>query len=318
MNPKYFSRWNDIDKEAKKLCCKETLTVFMPTDSKNNVFITTNQNNEHSFSIEFESLFIKSYCPPQVNGVDIKILQNNNLDKTKTYLVVINVDNKKDEAFIVFAASIFSKLENTTSDIDALEAFEKVIGDFHDFFKFKRALSKIEEQGLVAELLFLNNLISKYGEQAISFWYGCEKNKRDFIVNDISVEIKSTLNQKQDIIHISNENQLSLFDLKKLYLKLYVFDENETGTSVTKCIHETYEMLQSAEYKKLFLMKLMLQQIDPLTYESKYIFSVEIIKTYIVDDSFPKLVKECIPSNVFDVDYYINISGIKAVESAQI
>ncbi len=313
MNPGYFSKWNNIDKAAAQLGDKEMITVFLPTESKNNVFISTNNNLEHSFWIEFDPAFINDYSAPKVSGVDIKVISNTKLDKSKMYLFVSNIDIAKDEAFIIFSSAVFSELESTSSDSEALRAFEKVVVDFHDFFKFKKSLSKIEEQGLAAELLFLRELISKYGEVAVSFWYGCEKNKRDFIIADKGIEIKSTLNQKQDIIHISNENQLSLLGLKQLYLVLFVFDENNTGLTVTECIKSIYDRLQSAEYKKLFLIKISLLKIDPLNYESNYFFSLECIKSFSVNERFPKLTKDNIPSNVFDLDYYVNISGIEVL-----
>lgn len=309
-----FKKWIELDLEVKQQPTEESVTMYLPISSYNNVFITNNKNYKRSFSIEFSHSTIYDYKPRNVNGISIEIKKNDMLNKDRLYLVLSNNYKEHDDTFIGFSAFVFDALLNSISDIDSLKRIEKVLEEYHNFFGYEKKISKDKEQGLMAELIYLNELIDKDGEFRIINWFGSEKNKRDFIFDNYGVEIKSTRYQEQDIIHVSNENQLDAWDFDKLLLKLYIFDENELGQDVSFYIRLIYSKLISFEIKKIFLAKVSMREIDPLSYEGHYKFRLESIHTYIVDDKFPKITKRDIPANAFDVKYRLNLSGIAYLE----
>ena len=314
INTDYYKRWKELDDKVLSSKSKENIIIYLSTDSNNNIYISNNNENNRCFYIEFDETFLSGYSPTNVNGLVIECRKNSKIDKDKKYLVVKNANPEYDNAFLGFSVICFNEMEKTLSDEETLYAFEKAIDNNHDFFSFRQKMSKEEEQGTLAELLFLEELINSNDESFVRFWFGSEKNKRDFIVNNIGIEIKSTRNQEQDIVSISNENQLDIGMLKKLYLRLYVFDENNNGTTLSEAIKRIYHSINAAEYKKMFLSKLSLHKIDPLKYESSYAFELEKVKSYKVDSRFPKLTKENIPSSAYDVKYKLNISNVGCEE----
>lgn len=314
VNVDYFLKWNELDLEINRSRATGYLTKYISVISNNNVFITNNENNQRMLSIEFSPDTLKDYKPIDVNGINIEVKKNSKLNKQKLYLVLSNSDPKLDMAFIGFTVLIIDSIINCKDDISTLRQIEKALKDYHDYFSFSKQMSKMEEQGLLAELLYLSDLIDSKGEQVVNCWFGCEKNKRDFIVDEAGIEIKSTRNQEQNIVHISNENQLEKGSLDKLLLRLYVFDENESGQSVSEYIHRIYEKIESYNYKKLFLTKLMLHKIDPLNYVSRYVFQNEVIYEYDINDDFPKICRENIPAQAYDVKYKLNLSGIPYIK----
>lgn len=314
MQTDYFVKWSELDKAIDSEKTDSQYTKFVSTDSYNNVFMTNSLSGDRAFLVEFDPYILIEYEPQEVKGLKMDVCKKKNIDPTKSYLEVKNADKEFDNAFIGFSVVCFDALEKTRSNEEALAAFEKVIGAYHDFFKYKKELSKETEQGLIAELLFLDDCIEKNGQKCVENWMGCEKNKRDFVFERYGVEIKSSKNQIQDIIHISNENQLDKGNLDDLYLKLYIFDENATGIKVEDCIQQLLQKFTSAEYKKIFMSKIALLNINPIDYKGKYSFKLEKTKTYLIDESFPRLVRSNIHTCVFDVNYRVNISGVKCID----
>lgn len=314
INTDYFKRWNELDERIEKKEGNEYTTMFVFTDSINNVYISNDKNKNRSFYIEFEEDFIKDYTPLKINGVHIDIEKNERINKDMSYLVVRNLDSENDNAFIGFSVIVFNELEHSRTNDNTLLAFENVVEQHHDFFSFKQQISKKEEQGLLAELLLLDEYIDVYGESFVNSWYGSEKNKRDFIIGNSAIEIKSSLNQEQDIIHVSNENQLDKGELDNLYLRLYIFDENSLGIDVIEEYNRIINKLTSIEYKKMLVTKMTMRGINPSNYDCKYKFKLEMVKKYLVDDRFPKIIKENIPNQAYDVKYKLNISDVAKIE----
>lgn len=314
INLDYFIKWQELDVEVQKSSKQENITKYLPIASNNNVFISNNIRMNRSFSVEFNPETMTNYSAKKVNGIEIKVQRNNQINKEKKYLVMCNIDSKNDDAFMGFSAHIFDSLVGSKSDAEALNYIEKALDDYHNFFSFKSELSKETEQGLIAELMFLNEMIGQNGENAVLNWFGSEGNKRDFIFDDYGVEIKSTRNQKQDIIHVSNENQLDRGNLEKLYVKLYIFDENDQGENISDYISLILTKIKSFELQKIFRAKVALIGIDPNVYVGKYKFVLEDIHTYLIDDSFPCITKKDIPECIFDVKYNLNLSSIPYIE----
>ncbi len=314
INIDYFVKWQELDLEVEKNKISENVTKYLAISSYNDVFITNNSLMSRSFSVEFDPETTINYEPKTVNGIKIELKKNKQLNENKVYLVLSNVDSKNDDAFIGFSAHIFDSLIGAKSEIETLNNIEQALEDYHDFFGFKKELSKENEQGLIAELLFLNEKIDELGEKSVFNWNGSERNKRDFIFDSYGVEIKSTRNQEQDIVHISNENQLDKGSLETLYLKLYIFDENQNGKNIKYYIDSILAKIQSYECQKAFLAKVAMREIDPYSYEGRYKFELEDVHTYVVDDTFPKLTSKDIPSCIYDVKYHLNLSGVSYIE----
>lgn len=306
----YFKKWIELDEKVNQNPNDESITIFVKGYCYNNIFITNDKKNHRMFMIEFYPQSLNGYKPMNINGINITIKDNTKLDANKKYLVFENSNEKMDDAFIAFSVTVIGSLNNCGTDAETLSQVEQILKDYKNFFAFRKSMDKIEEQGLIAELDYLDRLIDKYGDGVVVNWTGSEKNKHDFIFDDRAVEIKSTLNQEQSIVSISNENQLHVGKLNELKLKLYVFDENSNGKTVDYYIKKIYEKLVSFQSKKLFVSKICMHKIDPFEYKGNYKFDIEMVKSYIIDEKFPRIDKSNIPSEAYDVKYKLNLSNI--------
>lgn len=311
INTNYFAKWAELDEKVRQNLNDSKITIFVKGDCNNNIFITNDKKNHRSFMVEFNNESLSGYKPIVINGINIFVRDDANFDSTKKYLVFENLDDKMENAFIAFSVTIISNLKNCDTDSKTLFQIEQILKDYKDFFSFKKNIDKKDEQGLIAELDYLNRLIDKLSEKAVINWTGPEKNKHDFTFPDEAIEIKSTLNEEQSIVTISNENQLDIGKLKGLKLKLYVFNENSAGETVDFYINKIYKKLISFEVKKIFIAKICMYKINPLEYKGIYKFNIESIKSYQVDDNFPRINKSNIPSEIYDVKYKLNLSNLK-------
>lgn len=307
----YFAKWIELDEKVNQSISEGRITIFVKGDCYNNIFITNDKKNHRSFMVEFNSDSLKNYKPIAINGINTFVKSDNKIDSTKKYLVFENLDEKMENAFIAFSVTIIGNLRNCDSDSKTLFQIEQILKDYKDFFSFKKSIDKKDEQGLIAELDYLNRLIDKLSERAVINWTGPEKNKHDFTFEDEAIEIKSTLNEEQSIVSISNENQLDAGKLRELKLKLYIFNENSNGVTVDNYINKIYNKLKSFESKKIFISKVCMYKINPLEYKGTYKFNLEAIKSYNVDDDFPRINKSNIPAEAYDVKYKLNLSNVK-------
>ena len=308
-----FEKWEDVKTNSVKgknyiakyyLGNKSTANVYFGiVDEKMCIFL------------EFTKDVLADLDIPTLKGMIIEIAKEPSIDPNKKYLIVQN-ESQNEEIFEAFSSSITDGLLNVTSYFDVYETFKKVVKEYKDYFANpNKLLSKQEEQGLCAELLELSNLISLKGETAVNNWQGPAKNKRDFVFDEMALEIKSTLSQENTAIRISNENQLDASfpaNMKRLFLKVYVMEDSDNGINVNKCIDKVLAQIKTISAKTIFLANLMKLKISPKLYRAKYQFTVQKENVYQVQDDFPAITSKTIPHAIYDVSYRLKLDDISS------
>lgn len=314
-----INKWKRIKKEIKTNPIYRDSLCFRikPLNMKlyNPIYMSANINEKLIIYIEFseDDIALKSYTFPKLNGILIDAVKEKAIDEKKEFLKITKEDNCPEEVFISLCVSFMEGLQDSTSSKESMLIIDEILKQYSNLFtKKSNSLSKEEEQGLYCELLFLEKLMDTFGDGAIKNWNGPQKNKHDFIFEDNkAVEIKSTSNQEQIIIHISNENQLDNNGLDELLLLVYVIETNQIGDTVDKAISRILNKIQCPDMHLLFVTNVLSLKIDPLEYKGKYNFSVVGMHRYLVDDNFSKITKSNIPFNAYDVKYRLNISNEK-------
>ena len=114
------------------------------------------------------------------------------VDKKTLYIRLEDIDAK--EEFNEYAESIIIKAAQASSEIEMIEiAISKSLKWFN-FLKpiNERKLKPFQQQGLIAELLFLKKIVNKIGlSDALNSWCGQESFDKDFILGKLGVEIKA-------------------------------------------------------------------------------------------------------------------------------
>ena len=307
-----YEKWLEIEKSEKGVDEIFVSHFYLSKKTKTNLYLGV-ENGKKIAYLEFSIESLSNYNSPSLLGMEINAVDAPFIDPTKKYILIKNISNSI-EIFYAFISSLCDELIDTTSYLEAFQALGNVIKEYKDYFSdSNKALSLKEEQGLCAELLEFKKVINIYGEEAVLNWQGPNKNKRDFVFEKKAVEIKSTTSQINTSILISNENQLDQTfpeKLDKLYLKVYVMETVESGINVISCINNVLDVINDVSLKNIFLSYLLKLKVD-MNYKPKYNFSIQKENYYIVDDKFPKITKNSISPNIYDVKYRLNIETIE-------
>lgn len=264
----------------------------------------------------FEPSALASFKCPKAKGLDISLLDVPQIAARTKFVCITNIDGN-DEVFLAFCSTLHDGLREAKSFFDVIETIEKTIKYYKSYFSNpKKPLTDEEEQGLYCELAYLEKLIKRDGQNVIKHWEGPSKNKRDFVFDDKSIEIKSTTSQISPAVRISNELQLDPTypsDIK-LFLKVFVLEKVEEGDSLSKIAKRIETLLVDVEMRKNFIQKLLMDKVDLNLYEDTHCYSIQKENLYRVDESFPSINKTNIDDRIFKVEYYVSLIGLEGNE----
>ncbi len=316
MSKTVYEKWSELHDKA---CDSNNLVIvesYLKKGSKTKLYFGESQVTQCIF-VEFEQGFLKDMDMPDLKGIDISIVKETAIDSNKEYIKIVNNSNKY-ELFLALSSSLYDEFIDATTYEGVFCAFKNTLKDYREIFSSKDVvLSLQEEQGLFAELLEIKELILQKGEDVISCWQGPNKNKRDFIFNKTAFEIKSTSVQVDSSIHISNENQLdsSYPDLlDKLFLKVYILEQDPNGADIVTCAKEIMDMLTMAKYKMTFMSTLLKMKVDLNLFAPKYKFTIQTTKQYLITKDFPCIKRSAIPMGVHNIKYQLKLAALSNFE----
>lgn len=175
-------------------------------------------------------------------------------------------------------------------------------------------LSTTQQKGLIGELLYLEKLIDEIGvDDALRSWVGPEGADQDFLTDEYWAEIKSTTSSS-DSISISSLQQLDRDDNGRLVV--FFIDKTSSSGLSTFSLSEVFSRIMgkidTTKNKDLFICKLTkvgFYKNDTEKYQKvRFLLSGE--KTYLISNSFPKLTKNNVPTEVIGAKYGISLSAI--------
>ena len=192
-----------------------------------NAFYAKNESGEYLFIIDLEELLDKD-IELSLKGIDLKTSKKDN----SSFLTLILKNETNWEIFLQLCEDLMISAKAVKSN-RAKNIHSRLVR-WQTFLKNENHnISEEIQIGLMGELVFLNEYLSKYVslEQAINAWVGPEKEKQDFRLKGISIEIKSFMDNKQDQVNISSVEQLNNDD-NNLYLCTMGFKLSDSGETL--------------------------------------------------------------------------------------
>jgi hypothetical protein len=216
-------------------------------------------------------------------------------------------DTIYEDLFEVICADLIKKAISATNPKSSIISFINGIKDWQEFLKQKKNyLTEGAVKGLYAELSFINNFLIKKCEikEPIRCWKPYE-NTHDFLINDISVEIKSTTSSPIKKIKINSLKQLDETLTDSLYLNLVQLNEN-SGETLNDIVDKIRNYLRKISFESYYLFESKLLQEGYLNQHrevySKKKFSISENFYFSITKDFPR---------IRDLDLKnININGI--------
>lgn len=208
-----------------------------------------------------------------------------------------------DEFFGVFAASLISKINESSEDINKL--IRNYCGQWEILFKEKSISSKAI--GILGELYVLNLLLKK--DFTTINWNEGYNSPQDFYVNNSSfIEVKTTINHSSYVTKIHGIEQLNCPENKKLFLFFVRMSAVQEGEYSIKKLCKSIP--------SVVISNKAIDEINALPKEliEKSFDCIEF-KIYQVDKFFPKITKKELEdinvlNSVVDLEYELNLQGI--------
>ena len=264
---------------------------------------------EGRFSFEFRGL----YKPFRIPSSDVIIVSQTKSDEG--YSLSFSLE-KSDllEYFCTFCEDLIVSCECIKDDITAYKILYNRFMSWKKLFKPNNGnMTEIEIMGLIGELLFLRNyMIPHFGiQKSLDSWMGPEKTHKDFSTNNIWFEIK-TINSGKESVRISSLEQLD--SEINGYLVVYVLEKmspSYAGLSLNAIVDDLLVQIVPHIQKDLFISKLELYGYDFSLDYNNYVYSQTGIMTFLVNDTFPCLKRDNVPTSITKVQYDLALSEIE-------
>lgn len=249
---------------------------------------------------KFKPEFIKS-----TSAIDISIGQvRNNIWSLGFHLV----HNSMSGLFYKFCDDIVESSRNLPESVNGMSYVVKRYNSWKKlFYNLKKdLLSENEIMGLLGELLFLKTtMLKNYNpEVAINSWSGCDKTHKDFSVDNLWYEIKSTKSSSLTVkIHSieqldsNDDGHLVVFEFEKMS---ELFD----GLSLNNLIRDLLNIIPD-DLTDVFLEKLKSVGYNYDDGYDKYVYRISSHNSYLVNDDFPRIKKDFIPASIVKMEYEI-------------
>jgi hypothetical protein len=167
---------------------------------------------------------------------------------------------------------------------------------------------------LFGELIVLGHLLSHsllVPLRVLNSWTGPDGGTRDFGLGEIGIEVKTTSVKGLLSVQISNERQLEIVAVDKLFLWCISIEMSDNGINLNEKVQEIEAVLSvDPELLEIFRMKLTrvgYLEVDTHRYTNKFFVRDEFI--FRISEGFPRIVSEGIPNGVFEVSYRVDLEA---------
>lgn len=234
-------------------------------------------------------------------------------DPSQLYVILQQMPGTEAYIFEIVAEDLRRTVEKMISSNSIMDAVLNVLTKWRVFFSSGRipVLTASEAQGLYGELMFLKELLLRFGANAVNAWYG-EKNTHDFYIGQHAVEVKTSDKQAPYYAHINSEYQLDDSDVNgHLYLKMYALRSDRSGGQRLPALIKMIRDLLRLDEAVLSIFDEKLEAEGYLdAAEDYYSNGYTVRDTYLfeVRSGFPRLIKKDIPKGIYHIEYDVSVS----------
>ena len=283
-------------------------------ESKINVFAKASTSDpSRSIEIRVRPGVLDAYnLPDGTKGIDVEFLPKGH---QPTVLAIRLMDATAADLFTPVAADVAKVAAAADEDVLAVEVVINRFARWHKLLqRGARGLSSTSQRGLFAELAVLQDILAPAvgGPSAVAAWQGPEGAPRDFDVDGIGVEVKSSIANEPQVATINGERQLDDSGLVGLFL-VHVSLEPVLGGGVTlpAAVSATRELVAQGPGAI---------RLDDMLIEAGYLDEhAPMYKTpgYVVRDKtimrvvpgFPRLIEDDLPPGVGGVRYSLAVDA---------
>lgn len=238
-------------------------------------------------------------------------------DNTRYYLLILLSNQQHKDVFSTLCEDLINGISNITGDDKVVKELLNRLEKWKSLFDKAslQGLSLEEQRGFFGELYFLRKWISQTSDlqKCIQAWLGPERSLRDFQLNDWAIEVKTTLGNNHQKVHISSERQLDTANLTTLLLyHLSLESQQQSGESLNELIDSVIELLNTEIAVQTQFRSKLLQGgyfIHHRTLYDNIGYHIRQESFYEVRDRFPRIEERDVRNGVGEVKYSIVLSN---------
>lgn len=216
--------------------------------------------------------------------------------------------------FTPFCEDVIQAVATTPDDPAAVRMLLERFAHWQRLFAAEGGgLSALEAQALFGELWVLENLVlPSTNSQAIEIWRGSDQEDRDFLLNELGIEVKTTRGSEPASVTIASEAQLNAAGLGSLHLiaiKLEVL-HGAQGTTLVDLIASIRSALEPGgrlQFRdKLLRYGYLDEHADRYT---DVVYVIREVAAFEVEEGFPRIVETDLMPGVGGVTYRLAIAA---------
>ena len=215
--------------------------------------------------------------------------------------------------FVEMCRDLLTFAENAQNEAEALKKFWLRYNHWQNLFASvtRDLLSEEKQRGLIGELLFLREQIlnNRPLKEAVAGWLGPLKEHQDFSYGEMWYEIK-TVTEQAEKVQISSIEQLSLETPGELVV--YRLAKTSDGFTLNSIVKDLSEMLSKnpSATQKFEVLLFQTGYVEREEYSEHNYRLVANIK-FSVDENFPRLTRNNLPTAVVDASYTLNLRELE-------
>ena len=227
------------------------------------------------------------------------------------------LEKTQESVFISMCSNLIEYSSSALSEKDALKMVGIRYKQWRKLMEHQREtiLSDEKRKGLIGELLYLNEIIEngKESKEALDGWVGPEGADQDFVYEEIWREIKTT-GVASEQISINSLEQLGSNEKGILIISRVdsCAPEKKGAFTLRDLVSKTKaHFVEDVSLTELFFDKLgSVGFIDIEAYD-KYFYCFSRSDKYEIDESFPRIKREDVRSEIINCKYTLSISSIE-------
>jgi hypothetical protein len=184
----------------------------------------------------------------------------------------------------------------------------------------RQAMTRAAQIGLAGELLILQRIVLPVlGPQAVFHWAGPDRERHDFVVGPVHVEVKATRGSRHEH-EISRMDQLWTAEGDRLFLASVQFEESQGGQlTLATMIDAIIDAIRvdSAAVDDFLIKLFHLDWDDEMRRSGELMkFNLRDATVYEVDEGFPRLPPEFQPPiGVIAVRYTVSLANLDPLDA---
>jgi hypothetical protein len=246
-------------------------------------------------------------------GVNLLLRSLEQEGGNRWFLDVICLRSELRWLFSSFIADVLLRFERHP-DVDPASVVKTCYSAWRALFAGAGPRMTVKQlAGLYGELHLLDRLLG-LSESATSRWKGPLGEPHDFVGPGLDVEVKTTLSDEDDVVHIHGLEQLSAQEGSELYLAhIRVETPSSEGESLGEMVARLQKTEQSGKLQGL-LVAAGYEDAERHAY-SEVTFRVVEERWFAVDDRFPRLTADTfeaglVPTGLADFRYTLDLNAV--------